>query len=387
VVRIAQRLTIGGFMLLLILPAVQKRYPFIHCPAVDENRKKYEKPVASMIEVLLNRHGAAAAYEKYYNDHYGLRDLFIRVKNQIDYSVFCKSDKVHIGADGWLFYRSVLDTEEPGVQRCLASQERDVPGELDRIQEQLRRKGVTLVYVPCPQKNTVYPELVPRSGPRRPQPLAYHRFCSAIQRDRQIMYIDAFETLMKLKRQYPVYYRTDFHWNEVAGYFIGKEIVEQIGRREGTIPRYYPLEIELRPYSGDQALFLPMLWTPAEEAPFLVKKCDDEGSYETLSNSLRGLWFRYRNYKKGVLPPVVVYGDSFQDSLIASGFQCYFKEVYRAHLNYTSFSKVVELLPPQVKYLVVVHIEVAIPRVFAAHAPFEEEPTVVAAAPGKSTKQ
>jgi hypothetical protein len=356
-VRSAKWLTIGVFLLLLVLPAIQERSRFITCQEVNENRSKCARPKASLVDVLLNRHGAAAEYEKFYNDHYGLRDLFIRLKNQIDFSIFSKSDKVHVGPDGWLFYRTVLDGDQTYLERSYASHEKDYQSAVERLRQYLGHRGVTLVVMPCPQKNTVYPEFVPPSAPRRPEEIAFHRFCSLVKHDPGVIFIDVFAELSKLKSQYQVYYRTDFHWTDVAAYFLGKVLVERIGLREGMVPRYHPLLVKTELFRGGQALFIPMLWTPEERAQFPLQNWPEGGRYD---HPTQGPYeFIYRNHEKGILPCVVVYGDSFADGLLRTGFNTYFKEVYRARVRGASWDKLLEALPAQAKYLVVEHIEVA----------------------------
>ena len=56
---------------------------------------------------------------KWFNDHFGFRDFLIRSKTQIDYSVFGMSTRIHVGSDGWLFYRSVMDVEKPKFEKIL----------------------------------------------------------------------------------------------------------------------------------------------------------------------------------------------------------------------------------------------------------------------------
>ena len=43
------------------------------------------------------------------DDRSGFRDLFIRMKNQIDYSIFNVSRKVYVGSEGYLFNRNLTD--------------------------------------------------------------------------------------------------------------------------------------------------------------------------------------------------------------------------------------------------------------------------------------
>jgi hypothetical protein len=354
--RAVQWATIGLFGLVLVAPTIQKRCQLISCPEVDENRTKQPRPKASLAEIWLNRNNAAVDYEKYYNDHYGLRDLFIRVKNQVDYSVFAKSDKVHIGPGGWLFYRTVLDTQQVNLERTSPDDEKKLFRAVDRLAEVLKQRGITLIVMPCPQKNTIYPELVPSSAPRRPETTFFARYRAFLNAHPQIVFIDATEILAELKKQRDVFYRTDFHWTDVAAYFVGREAIGRIGRREGSVPVYHQLQLRSEIYSGGQAMFIPMLWTPKETANFPEKNWKDDGDCQ--SNVGPYDWIYRRRDGQG-LPALVVYGDSFFDGMVRNGFHTYFKEVHRAVCRLQPFAKVLAALPPQTKYLLVEHIEVA----------------------------
>jgi hypothetical protein len=346
--------TIVAFLAMLVLPTVQHYYPFVDCLKVDENRNKYARPNASLVDLFLNRDGAAVAYEKYYNDHYGFRDLFIRCKNQIDYSVFSKSDKVHIGRDGWLFYRSVLDVQEVNMERLGADNEHAFIRNVDRLAEFLRKRGATLIVMPFPQKNSLLPEHVPSTAPRRPAETCFQRYCAALKRDPNIIYFDAPQLLSDLKATQQIYYRTDFHYTDVAAYFVSREFVAQVSRLEGKTPVYHELKINLQSLSGGQATFIPMLWTPTEIAPFPEKNWQDDGTFELKPGDDYACTFRSK--KADGLPPLLVIGDSFNEGMRRTGFHSYFREVHRIH-NRTSWAEILAALP-QVKYVLLEHIEV-----------------------------
>lgn len=354
--RAVQVATIALFVLILLAPTIQEHRSFITCPEVNENRRKYEKPNASWVDIWLNRNNAAVAYEKYYNDTYGLRDLFIRLKNQVDFSVFGKSDKVHIGAGGWMFYRNVLDNQQVSMERMTPSQEEAVFQSVDRLAAHLQQRGIALIVMPCPQKNTIYPELVPLSVPRRPAVTFFDRYRAFLNRNPRILYVDATEILAREKASRDVFYRTDFHWTDVAAHFVGRDCLELVGRREGNAPRYHELRVRQETFSGGQAMFIPMLYTPKETADFPVKTWNDDtemksdvGPYE---------WVSRRRDGKG-LPTLVVYGDSYFDGLLRSGFPTYFNAVHRARSNRQPWSAILSALPADTKYLLVEHIEVA----------------------------
>ena len=63
------------------------------------------EPVAAAAALFGTNGDFAAGLNAWFDDRVGFRDLFIRAKNQIDYTLFDTSKKVWIGSDGWLFDR------------------------------------------------------------------------------------------------------------------------------------------------------------------------------------------------------------------------------------------------------------------------------------------
>src|SRR5882757_4095033 len=88
---------------LIVLPLVQMMFGVFQVGLLNEKRTRYEIqnlwPRLQRGDVTL-----AADINKWFDDHYGFRDLLIRLKNQFDYSVFGTSQRISVGKSGWLFF-------------------------------------------------------------------------------------------------------------------------------------------------------------------------------------------------------------------------------------------------------------------------------------------
>src|SRR5260221_396162 len=87
--------------ILLVLPLVQTVLPVLgNIAAPLEERRQ---PTAFPSPALLSQANGdfANGLNAWFDDRVGFRDLFIRSKNQIDYSLFHTSRKVYVGKDGW----------------------------------------------------------------------------------------------------------------------------------------------------------------------------------------------------------------------------------------------------------------------------------------------
>jgi hypothetical protein len=96
----------------------------------------------------------------------GFGDLFIRAKNQIDYSLFHTSRKVFIGSANWLFLREHAD-ELVSVERSGDRWRLDVYTKLLTVARYLHKQGILFVVLDVPEKSNVYPAMIPTDMPRR----------------------------------------------------------------------------------------------------------------------------------------------------------------------------------------------------------------------------
>src|SRR5581483_8968271 len=99
----------------------------------------------------------AEGLNNWFDDNIGFRDLFIRTKNQIDYTFFKTSKKIDVGYNGWLFFRDdghpIAKLDHDGLSRLEQSY-------VDFAQR-LHEKGLRLIVVGYPSKLAIYPEMAP----------------------------------------------------------------------------------------------------------------------------------------------------------------------------------------------------------------------------------
>jgi hypothetical protein len=69
-------------------------------------------------------------------------------------------EKVVIGRDGWLFYRQGVDYVIKGQARYLEHPNADPLSAIRSFHEQLKDRGIRLMVVPVPDKQSIYPEML-----------------------------------------------------------------------------------------------------------------------------------------------------------------------------------------------------------------------------------
>ena len=96
---------LGFVALCLVVPLLQTLYPVFGTVVAPLEERRAPNPFPPLRLVTGTNGDFAAGLNKWFDDRVGFRDLFIRAKNQIDYTLFDTSKKVWIGSDGWLFDR------------------------------------------------------------------------------------------------------------------------------------------------------------------------------------------------------------------------------------------------------------------------------------------
>jgi len=171
----------------------------------------------------------------YANERFGGREILIHWNNLLQVKLLKVSpiEMVMLGRDGWLF----LDGSNLEMDYFRAS----MPFSEDELARWrrallqryiwLERQGIRFLYVIAPNKSTIYPEKVParihRAATRLDQLLKYLRRRPL---PAGFLMVDLRKTLRAAKSQYPVYYKTDSHWNGFGALLAFNKIMSVLSR-------------------------------------------------------------------------------------------------------------------------------------------------------------
>lgn len=360
-----RRVFIALFALLLLLPGLQMLTHLIPVAPLDENRARAPFPrLAEPAELT-------AGLEKWFNDSYGLRDLLIRAKTQLDYSVFHTSDRVHIGRRGWFYYRSVIDQQEPAVEALGDSNLDTAIGTFARLRDWLGARGIRLVVQTNQMKDRFYPEFLPAEAGFARTRHRFDEFRARLATLPGITYLDTTPLLLGLRRERQVFHKTDFHWNDPAAFEAARQLVDTLAGQEGLpVPFWKPrLRIIERRISGGEAMFMPLFRLPTEDALFVAPDWDDS----LMVHEYKLAPFEWRKTVREphppLLSPTVIYGDSFIDGMVRSGLASHFFRISAARADSASLLDVLQALPKDTRTLVVEFIEVSLPSWVAMKLP------------------
>jgi len=351
---ISRLIVIIGFGALALLPLIQRITGLLPDAPLAENR--IQVPAPQWDKVLLKDY--LLGWQSWYNDRYAGRNFLIRLKTQIDYTVFSYSDRVYVGHHGWLFYRSVIDVEKPAVERMTDANFGQIVQNIKNLNDWLAHRGIRLIVMDNELKDSFYPEELPRSAPEHSRITHYQHFRERIGAETGAEYVDASQILMTLKPVRPIFHRTDFHWNDPAAFEVARVLVNRMAAlvEPGKTGWRWKLAIETRELSGGEAAFMPLLHPVTEQALF-VRPTWPTPQREYRQNDGPFEFSLRHPGNPDLLPGVVVFGDSFFDGLIRSGFDEHFKSVHRARFYKTTVGDTLRALPPDTKFFVLQFIE------------------------------
>ena len=357
--RLTRSSVIAAFFAILFLPGSLMLLTHRPIAPVPENRRLAGWPAYSTQKGMFKYIEAAQAW---FNDHFGFRDVFIRLNSQIDYSLFDYSSRIHIGKDGWLFYRNVYDIQRPGIEDLLSRYEdRIVAGtiELNRI---LAKRGIALILAIPPLKGHFYSAYFPKSLQPLPKPTRISQLFEHLRHSNGLLFVDIDKLLNETAKQRPVFHKTDFHWNDPAAFVVAKWIVDELSRRANRKSSVWTHELKItrKDFSGGQATFMPLFSPPHEIGLFVeptwgappAKIRTDVAPYDFVTYASKPA--------ASVLPPIAVLGDSFFDGMIRSGIGVEFEKVYHASWAKVRLPEFLASIPPDCRYVIVEFIEVGV---------------------------
>ena len=222
-----------------------------------ENRKLQE---LSKFEVSnIKKH--TLEYEAYFNDHIPFRSQLLKVNALTSFFVFRDSisDKVMIGKEDWLYYLGLFDSmntvaDYKGILRYSEEEKEKIEENLVQADEFLQSKGIEFIVAVPPNRALIYPEYLPNyirqfdSNTRMDDLKEY----LTSKTDLKIIYPK--ESLLEAKKQFPVCYKYDTHWNQPGAYVMISEIVQLLNNAtydfsDCTITKT-PMQIENEEHRG-----------------------------------------------------------------------------------------------------------------------------------------
>jgi len=182
-------------------------------------------------------------YQNYFNDNFGFRNLLIRINSFVNLKILGVSPTplpdIIVGKDGWLFYNVANDgsslEDYYGLAGFSSHQLSAIKQNIVRLRKETASRNILLILVIAPSKHTVYEEYLPsRVSMMKGLTSRVDQVRSAWGRDdTHASFIDSRMLLARAKKdlKYPLYYKTDTHWNNLGAFIVYCEIMKEVKAR------------------------------------------------------------------------------------------------------------------------------------------------------------
>lgn len=216
--RYVQRMVLTLVMLLLLLPALQALWPLVPVQPLGGVTNAAGKPIFSWMR-LWNTHYQSDV-DDYFTEQLGFRPWFIRVRNQLAYSLFNKSltDGVTLGQDLTLYQHNSIWAYLGGGYQGEGELAKRAQ-QLRQVQDTLRAHGTQLLFVIAPGKARILPQHLPVEYVKQKPTISNYTTVSQQFAKQGVNTLDAvtlFERWQTAGSPYPLFTRTGTHWSGYA---------------------------------------------------------------------------------------------------------------------------------------------------------------------------
>jgi hypothetical protein len=207
--------------------------------------------------------------EKYLNEAFGLRNFYVRLNNQIDFSLFNKAKIawITVGKNNYLYeinyIKAVCGTDYIGEDSIKTRMEK-----LKTIQDTFAKNGQTLIWILAAGKGSFYREFIPDEYILKSQNPTNEEIYLKYADSLGINYINFNSWFLanKKKSPYPLYPQYGIHWSYYGACIALDSIIHYIeNKRDIVMQHYYWDEIfvgEPNDEDADIAKSLNMLFEP-----------------------------------------------------------------------------------------------------------------------------
>ncbi|WP_307355508.1 DHHW family protein [Hathewaya limosa] len=342
-----------NFILILYIPSLVN---FIGIK-IGSNTEKRNITIAEEninLGIIENR---IKAFETYYNDSFGLRNILIYMNAKINKELFNVSsvEKVLIGKDNWLYYAKEdgkdLTRQYRGIDKFTKQELFRIKTNLENRKNWLAKKGMPFILVIAPNKESIYPQYYDNVKYRKVScKTRLDQLLEYLNEHSNIDILDLRKTLISKTNETNLYWKTDTHWNEYGAYYGYKEIMDEVSKKIKVekpigLDKFNIINKYKVPSGGDLA---NMLSLPDQYGEKEIKL-----SPKTIRTSIQ---LPRENYgivngkvminPKKHLHKMIMLGDSFTDSLIPFMSEHFSESIYEK--SYSFNSELIKYVKPDI---------------------------------------
>ena len=235
-----KKLSASVYVFLAVI-AVCFAFNFVPLEDDDQSENRRKAPFPTEISTKF-----PSLFDRFYEDHFPFRSFLIKKFYTVRKSIK-DNPKVIIGVDDWIFlnsspfntYAKSDNTLGDFTGKTLLNDE-DAKAFESKIEAQKKyfdERGIRFLIMIPPNKMTVYPEFTPKGYRKlRTMRSRYEQTEEAI-RKADVPFINLKKLFEKEKGEYPLYYRTDTHWNDLGAYIAFRNLLNVLHAETPEIER------------------------------------------------------------------------------------------------------------------------------------------------------
>ncbi len=232
-------------------------------PTEDISRSEKRRLASAPVFSLATINKFAGEFEKYLNDHFGLRQQLVRAYNSIRIEFFNSSgtEWVLVGKDGWLFHGGEHISDMRNANPYSAFQLNRWAEILEEKQKWIENRGIKYLFMFVPNKHLLYPQFLPRYLNEVSEVSRLDQLVDHLRRSTNVRILDVRPALTKAAEVLRTHHATDTHWNAYGGYIAYRALMDEL---KPDFPELSPLELKSSDFEtvdapgGDLAQILDM---------------------------------------------------------------------------------------------------------------------------------
>lgn len=229
----------GIILLLLLLPNIQSFTKIFFVPMLHGTFLEVENPQFNWQDWTSGEFQAKG--EAYRKANFDFRSSFVRLHNQIDWSLFrgINVNDLIEGKDGYLFMEDYIKANL-GIDAKSIGSFQVKAFKVKRLQDTLKHLGIDLIVALAPGKASYFPEYFPdkyKNHKRRRN--NYERIVQSYEEE-GVAYIDFMKWFLEMKdtSSYPLFPKCGTHWSHYGEFLAADSLVNYIEKlKKKPIPR------------------------------------------------------------------------------------------------------------------------------------------------------
>ncbi len=247
------------------------------------------------------------AFETWFSRSFAYRSHVVDAFSALRETCFhTGNEQVIVGRDGFLFFAETTADYEGSDP--MTEEELDAAADaLLTLCAYSKASGAEFLFVPAPNKNTIYPEYMPARYKKSAEASDLDRLL-ALLTERGVPFLDPRSLLLEAKEDGLVYHRRDTHWNAAGAEIAAEAILDAFGIDRAAVG----LSSETREAEGDlESLLYPGVSRLEEDTVRVYEGLYSyEGAYKTPMD------MRVLTKSEGADGRLTVFRDSFGSALI-----------------------------------------------------------------------